>query len=203
VILALLLACRPIPGGDDYSSQEDLSWLTDDEVLMGADPWEPGEPRLTVGLFYEGGASHAVPIDNLKVFYYVYEGTYFQDDSDDRVEGEHADRIIHAGGGWFGGGIHFEDGPRDFSVWSTLHVSMKSSAASMEALQLGTTTVDGEFSTPLTEWGFASDGAWHTIEIDMASVATGIEATSVPLSFIGGAGTTGDALLVDDLYWTP
>ncbi len=203
MILTLLLACRPIPGGHDYASQEDLSWLTDDQVVESADPWEPGEDRLTVGVFYEGGASHAVPVDNLGVFYYIYEGTYFQDDSDDRVEGTSADRISHAGGPWFGGGVHFEDGARDLSVWSTLHVSLKSSAAAMEGVELGLTTHEGEFTTLVTEWGFAADGDWHALEIDLSEVASGLEVTSTPLLILGGPGNTGDALLVDDLYWTP
>jgi hypothetical protein len=203
MILALVLACRPLPGGDDYASQEDLSWLRDDEALASADPWAPGEARLTVGLFYEGGASHAVPIDNVGVFYYVYEGTYFQDTTDVRVEGTEADRLIHAGGPWFGGGVHFEDGARDFSVWSTLHLSVRSDDPAFEATRVGLTTADGEATTLLTDWGFSADDQWHALTIPLAEVASGLDYTLVPLLFLGGPGNAGSALILDDLYWTP
>ena len=185
MIFVLLLACRPIPGGDDYASQEDLSWLSDDAVLEGDQPWEPGESRLTVNLFYEGGASHALPIDNIGVFYYVYEGTYFQTDSDGRLEGQTSERIVHGGGDWRGGGVHFEDGLRDFSSWSTLHLSVKSDVSGFEATRVGLTTEDGQFETPLVDWGFAAVGEWHTLTVPLDVIGTGLERTSVLLLLLG------------------
>ena len=203
MILMLLLACRPLPGGDDYASQEDLSWLEGSEALEGDVPWSPGNLRLTVNLFYEGGASHAIPVDNLGVFYYIYEGTFFQTVTDDRVEGLAAERLVHGGGAWFGGGVHFEDGVRDFTPWSTLHLSLKSSDASFGSTRVGMITGDGQFEWPLADFGFLPDGEWHTVVLPLDELATGLERTEAPLLIVGNDGTLGDELIIDDLYWVP
>jgi len=209
--LLLFFACRPLPGVDNYDDTGFLQpdWSVLDEVsgaLEGPDPWDRNTPRLTVHLFYENGtsgASHAIPIDNLSVFYWIYEGTYYHLDTDDRVEGEMADALVHGGGAWWGGGVHFEDGPRDFTPWSLLHISVKSDAVAFEQTTVGMTTQSGQASTLLTDWGFVADDAWHHLKIPMDQVATGLGQTTIPLLLLGGPGTSGDRLLIDNVYWTP
>ncbi len=112
--LLLSLACRPDPGVPHYDQQEDFSNLgqpVEDASLPGPDPYELGELRYSLGVFYEGGFSDSIPVDGQSGNYYIYvleadQGalTYAQMPEGDHVEGLTADRIIYSGHGWWGGG---------------------------------------------------------------------------------------------------
>lgn len=204
--------CRLDPGEPDYSGhvglvKDKVDAAGDD--LPGPFPYVPGEPRLMVGLFYEGGASERVVLNGQTTHYYIFviEGssalTYAQESDGDRVEGRLSDRLILNGTPWWGGGVVW-DQPQDLSAWTTLHVSLKSSDPSFADLKvtLGSGT---QYSVQATEYGYANDGAWHSLVIPLADlVARGLDKAAIVQPFILGAdgGESGDVLLVDDVYFT-
>jgi hypothetical protein len=54
-------------------------------------------------------------------------------------------------------------------------------------------------------YGYAADGEWHSLTIPVADFVTaGLDATEVAAPFVltGGAGSGGEKLLVDDVYFT-
>jgi hypothetical protein len=214
--LALALAaaaCRPDPGLPDYSTMAGLrdAGADDGGLLPGPSPYVPGTRRLALGLFYEGGASESLALDDGTRHYYIFglEGsgtlTYAQEASSDRVEGLAADRLVMAGTPWWGGGIVW-DAPTDLSGWRTLHVSLASSDPGLSAIQLRLLHGEGSAREALVEagdHGWAADGAWHHLAIPLAAFgAKGADLTRVRGPFlIGGVGAGGgEAILVDNLY---
>lgn len=207
-------ACRPDPGTPDYSGtpQEvnpDLGMVMNPQ---GSDPFVPGEARLSVGLFYEGGFSEQVLINNVDTNYFIFivEGTgaltYNQETVEDRVEGESADRFELTGEAFWGGGIIYNR-PRDFSRWRTIHFALKSADASLQQIDLtlqygGAGTDAVGVTVPLTNYGWVNDGEWHDISVPLSDFA-GLNRAEIrsPFILVGQTSIRGDALLVDDLYY--
>jgi hypothetical protein len=180
-------------------------------VLPGPFPYVPGTRRLAFGIFYEGGASQTLAVDDASRHYYVFGDsstppTYGQRSSNDRVEGLHSDELTFIGNPWWGGGIIW-DNPTDLSKWTTLHVSMASPDPGLAEIDLrlvhgdGTATQEAVISAG--PYGWKNDGAWHTLTIPLADfVAKGGNLAKVRGPFvIGGLGPkNGEKLLVDDVY---
>ena len=220
VTFVVLAACRPNPGAHYYESQEDFS-LSQNQggtLLGGAVPYEEGTPRLSVGAFYEGGASETVPINESDTFYYIYDQvladetrqtTFTQTTDSDHVEGTYADHFLVGDLGWFGCGIHWNDA-RDLSVWNRLSISLKSSAPSISNIEIGMNNVVDEneiaYFWSATDYGFTNDGEWHRLVLPIRHLtAKGFNPASVraPLILTSGVLTieSGAELLVDDVYF--
>lgn len=100
-------------------------------------------------------------------------------------------------------GIHW-DMSRDLSGWQVLHVSVKSEDSTMATARVGMTDAGGtEVQIALSDYGFVTDGEWHTLEIPLADFAgegVDLSAVAVPLIVAGDAAEAGDELRIDDLY---
>ena len=198
MILALL-ACRPDPGEPNYPDPGELTIDTNDEdFLRGDDPYEEGEDRLSIGIFYEGPVSEWVDVDNVENFFYIYEDSFSVTSSDDRVEGYTSDVLEVSKDTWWGGGIHWEGSPRDLSAYNTLNVSLKSDA--LEGLELGMKGGD-EAKVPVSDYGYVADGEWHHLDIPLADfsgvVLAGVE---IPLIIVAEGTPSGTTVLFDNLY---
>lgn len=228
-------SCREDLGDPDYSSHAGLprDGGPPTEFLLGSDPFLPGQDRLNLGIFYEGGSSQRLPLaseerceendslpeafKSLLRCYFIFELVreperpnllqYTQDTSSDRVEGAVSDRFSLTGAPFWGGGILW-DQATDLQFWSTLHVALKSSDPSFDAIDItmqsgptGGAAVGA--ALPATDYGYANDGEWHVLEIPLRDFeARGVDLTRVRAPFIlGGTGNiAGDTLLVDELY---
>ena len=202
--LLVLVGCRPDPGAPHYATPDEWNPAADDEDFYGDDPFEAGEQRLDIGLFYEGGSSEAVPIDDVSTHFYIYESTFALGASDDRVEGYIADSVETTGNPWWGGGIHW-DAARDLSKWSQLHLSVKTRDAAMVDVQVGMNGGGNEAAVSLSSLGFSADGEWHTYNISLQGfIDAGVDLTgvTVPLLLLGEGSPAGDVLLIDDLYYS-
>lgn len=200
VVSTLAWGCRADSGPDDYDSQE----VFPEEFVPEPEPALPeGELRLGIGVFYEGQTTDRVPIDNAQTHFYIFEGTFSTiAEPNDRVEGAQCDRITHAGGPWWGGGVHW-DTARDLSAYDTLHLSVKSSDPSFASARVG---LNGgvEVTVDLADHGFATDGEWHRLSIPLSVFTAGgadLSAVTVPLLTLGDAGEAGDSLLIDGVYF--
>lgn len=199
----------------DLAPPGDLTVLPD---LLGyqapPDPFQPGTPRLGIGAFYEGGASETVAIDNTTSHLYIYPSgntLTVSDDKDVKAEGYVSQRCQVSGGlGWFGMGVHW-DAARDLTKWRTLHIALRSSAATMNDVVIG---MNSPMQNPETaklnakNYGYTNDGAFHHLAIplsDFAGVSPGaLKATQVmaPLVLLNaGLVKDGDLLWVDDVYF--
>lgn len=171
--------------------------------LPGPDPWAAGDERLAFGLFYEGGASEVLLVDDETAFYYIYDGTYTSTTTDDRVQGFEADALELSGlGGYFGGGITLAT-PADLSAWTRMTLSVKSSDTVFEALDVRMVGGGVQGSVRATDVGFATDGTWHTVHIPLADFASqGVDLSQVtePLQLLGEATEAGAVLVVDNVY---
>lgn len=196
--------CRPDPGPSNYDLQE--TFPHDDGgggSLPGPNPYQPGQRRLSVGAFYESGASDVIPIDNMTSNLYVYSDTVTLLPDPDHIEGKTSTRATHAGLTWWGFGIHWMT-PRDLSTWTHLHVSLKSHDPAFAAVDVGMNNANPVF-LHATNYGYANDDQWHSLIIPLADfVAAGLDLTKVAAPFVltGGAGSGGEQLKVDDLYFT-
>ncbi|NOK10795.1 hypothetical protein [Corallococcus exercitus] len=213
-LLLLLAACRPDPGPADYTGQELPDNLDPDggtqpsDLLPGPFPYEAGQRRLMVGIFYEAGRSEEIILDNVDSNFYLYENTVYVESDPDHVEGKSADRIVQNGKPWMGFGVHWKQ-TRNFDAWKTLHVSMKSSDAAFVNVKVGmssgTGTSEKGYQLALTSYGWANDGEWHHLAIPVADyVAAGLKLNDVssPFTFAAEGGTAGQSLLLDNLYFT-
>src|SRR4051794_28056278 len=137
-----LSACRPDPlDGSPYESQEPFAHdggTADGDVnfLPGPDPFVAGQKRLSVGIFYEGGHTEDVPIDNMMTHLYVYEASVVLQTTPERIEGKIANEIVLTGKPWWGLGVHW-DTARDLSAWTTLHVSFQATDAAYSSFTIG------------------------------------------------------------------
>lgn len=175
-----------------------------DDVPLPPPPVFGADDRLSVGIFYEGPARQGVPIDDARTHFYIYENTFaLRAELGDRREGDLSDRLVHSGGPWWGGGVHWDDA-RDLSGWGRLHISLKSADAGYAGLQLGMNSPgDRQGLVSLAAYGFRPDGQWHDLEIPLADfVAAGADLTAIiaPVVFVGGAGQAGESVLVDGVY---
>ncbi len=211
-VALVLIGCRADPGDPDYSGQEDFEVAESlvPDPLPGPDPWVEGESRLSLGAFYEGGASDVIPIDNQDTNYFIFvtEGaealTYSQVTDRERVEGVQSDRLIHNGLGWWGGGIVWNT-PRDLSGWSVLHVSVQTDADAYADIDLSVGSTDAEVALPLADYGWLNDGEWHHLAIPLADFAEdGVDLRTIvlPFALVGESEPTGAALRIDNLYLT-
>lgn len=200
-----LAGCRPDPGAPSYPDEEAVLDDTGGITLpQGPDPYEEGEDRLSLGLFYESGYSELVEINDLDTHYYIYSDTYTQGvDTQDVVEGRESTIIEHSNVGWFGGGITWDSG-RDLSDWTTLYVSMRSSDAGFADIALH--LVGGvEATVDLVDYGWTPDGQWHHLSVPLADLEAGganLTAVTGPFVLIGAGGADGDTLKIDNLYLT-
>lgn len=203
MLLVLAAACRPDPGTPSYPDVSGDSGTVDDGGLPGDNPFD-GSPRLTYGVFYEGGATDALVVDDSTINYYNYENSFTQlTDADDYVEGFSADRLIVQNGaanGFWGGGVHFDGvGNQDLSAWTTLNVALKSEDKQMETFELGMNG-GGESRVAVSDYGFTADGEWHFIDIPLADLNISLDQVSVGLVFIGIPAVDDTSILIDDLY---
>lgn len=204
------LGCRQDAGAPD---PERFLPITDPpgavEPLPGPEPWVEGEARLSLGIFYEGGYSDRVAIDGIGTHYYIYLGaggelTYRQVTDTDRIEGTSSDRILHGGGPWWGGGVHW-DAARDLTRWTRLHVSLKSSSEAFASVQVGMGSDGVAAQVDAADYGYVADGQWHSIVIpisDLTEQGLALSAVVDPLVLGGGTGTSADSLKVDNVYLT-
>ena len=202
-LIVFLMGCRAEPGEPSYP---DLgTWFdTADPFILGPDPFEEGDTRLSIGTFYEGGASEIVEIDDVSTHYYVYESTYTQDTVEERVEGLYADRFILADNPWWGGGVHW-DSPRDLSDLDTYHLSFLSSSAAFDDLAIAVNGGGTEARVSAADYGFVTDGQWHHLDISLADFETGgadLTQVGIALVLIGESSAQGAELLVDNVYLT-
>jgi len=216
LVLALVVGgvagCRPDPGVPDYGRDATILARATETAApeAGPSPWQPGQKRLSLELFYEGGATETLGLGERRQYYiFAIEGsnqlTYTQESVSDRVEGLAADQLTLAGTGWWGGGLVWSD-PTDLSGWTTLHVSLRGDAPALADLQLRMLWGEGEpaaASVTAAEHGWVADGAWHHLALPLAAFeAAGADLTRCRGPFVigGGAVPAGSWLLVDNLY---
>ena len=232
-VLSRVAACAADLGTLDTSDPEAL----EDALGVGVrdpidpfppippDPFQPGDERLSVGYFYEGGRSATIEINASSTNYFVFaidrrepvaSRSFTEGDSTDRVEGRNAYEITLNGSPfWAGGIVWFE--PIDISEWTTMYVSLKSSDRSFARFDLILSSGDridaqgnelpepAGFNLDPTNYGYVNDGEWHFLQIPLQdAVALGWDPTRArsPFTFAAPGGDAGDVLLIDNLYFT-
>jgi hypothetical protein len=195
--------CRPSPGDPEYPDITPYEDSGDPDVLPGDSPWDGTSPRLSLSVFYEGESSDLILVDDAEVNYYIYEGSYSQGTTTERVEGRVADVLTVSASTFWGGGIHLNT-PQDLSRWTTLHVALRSDDPQMEAFQFGMVGGAGEGRAKITDYGFVADDEWHVVNIPLDAMTpnVGRNATTVALLLISATAVPGTSLLIDDLYLT-
>jgi len=214
ILLFALVGCSNTPDGTpDYGQDTgSIDSGPDANFYPGVEPYTEGTPRLSIGVFYEGGASETVEVDGNSTHYYIYsdehssEVTYTTyEDTDDRIEGYLSDVIVHTGGAWWGGGVHW-DNPRDLSAWSQLNLSVKSTDGGFLGTDLAVQSQGGtEGRISLQNYGFSADGEWHNLQIPTADLqALGLNLSSViaPFILVAEGGTNGAEMRIDDVYFS-
>jgi len=223
--LSLMGGCVADLGTPDYSGQVGLRDPIDPFPPIPPDPFQVGDERLYVGLFYEGGYSEEILINTSTTDYFVFAvdrrepvatRSFAEGVSRDRVEGRFSYEITLNGSPfWAGGIIWFE--PIDLRGWTTMFVSFKSSDPSFETFDLELTSgdrIDAEgnelpdpsgFPLDPTDYGYANDGEWHFLEIplqDAIDLGWDPSIARSPFTFSRAGGDQGDVLLIDNLYFT-
>lgn len=179
--------CRPDPGPPVYFADA-----------------MPRPARLTVGAFFTGDASDAIPLDSSTRRLDIFSGTIaaIVIDNRDRVDGQPSSRLDHAGMPWWGMGIDW-DLPIDLSRWKTMHVAFKSADAAFATFQVGMDSGKLAAVDP-GAYGYRNDGQWHVLAIplsDLAKKGFDAAATRAPFVLTGGSGKAGEALRVAGLYF--
>jgi len=217
LVLGLVSACAPDLGTPDYSNQAGLRQPISPFPPVPPDPFQPGDERLSVGYFYEGGWSLEIPINTVTTNYFVFAidesdpvatRSFSESDSDDRVEGSISYEVTINGSPFWGGGIIWNE-PVDLSNWTSMFVSFKSSDPSFAsfAITLQSGTEETPFGVDLSPgaYGYINDGEWHFLQIPLQdAIDRGWDPRTVRSPFIVSApgGDTGDSLLIDNLYFT-
>ena len=217
-----LLACRPAPIERPNASLLDTAaW--EGQNTNDYDPYEDGEERLSLGIFYEGDFSEEIPVDDqVSVFnVWVVEGTdiptFSTAPSADAVEGLVSNQIMASDAGWFGGGIAWTEA-KDLSKWDTLHISARSEEEALANFQIG---MGGQYAQGgsctesgsrqnwryLEDYGFVPDGEWHHLEIPVYdfTICLDIEAVSEPFNLLMAPLSSEDAgksIFLDKLFFT-
>jgi hypothetical protein len=205
LVLVPLLAtgCRPDPGTPSYP--EPSGWgvdTADTSFLAGPDPYLDGEQRLSLGAFYEGGYSELLPVDDVNIFYYIYNNYTQAEDSNDRVEGYVSDVWTVSGSTWFGGGINATV-PVDLSAWDTLHFSVKGQPSeTLKSLTVQVETAAGTAPYELFDSGFALDSEWYTFAVPLSFFSSDLSSVSGLFVLVSDAGGGGDVVKIDNLYYT-
>ncbi len=206
VCVLVLAGCRSNLDESDYDEQEAFDFsVTPTEggtdPLPGPDPFITGEQRLSIGVFYEGGSSELVEVNNETTHLFLYEETVGVEVVEEPLEGLSAHRVQHSGGPWWGMGVHW-DSPSDLSAWATLHISFQSTTFAQ--IQIGMNGADDvRHAVNATNYGYVADGQWHHLAIplsDLATIGLDLSAVSAPLSLGGTAGETTDFVLIDNVY---
>jgi hypothetical protein len=227
---SLITGCAGDLGTPDYSSHAGLppeNGVRDPQAPfppVPPDPYQPGDERLSVGYFYEGGWSVEVPINQVNTNYFIFAAdenevvgtlTYSQDISSDRVEGSESIAISLNGQPFWGGGLIWDD-PIDLSEWTTMFVAFKSSDASFERFDLTLQWQQEQLpNQPAPEpvgvnldptvYGYVNDGEWHFLEIPLQdAIDQGFDPrfTRSPFIISAAGGRRGDSMLIDNLYFT-
>lgn len=199
--------CRVDPGLPDYRSHVGVRGSeVDDTPLPGEQPFVENEPRLSLGIFYEGGATDEILINDVDTHYYIFENSFSLERSTERVEGAYSDQLTLKGGTFYGGGVIY-DQPRDLSRWTTLHIALRSADESFADVPLvflsGPRAEAAESSVPASDYGYLNDGAWHHLAIPLVDV-TGFDPSQVvsPLTLSAPVNEAGHRLWIDDVYYT-
>jgi len=216
---SLASGCPGDLGTPDYSDQVGLRDPVDPFPPVPPDPFEPGDERLSVGYFYEGGWSVEIPINGINTNYFVFAVdadnivatlTYSQDVTSDRLEGLESVEISLNDQPFWGGGIIWDD-PTDLSEWTWMFVGFKSSDPSFESFDLSLQSGEGEDPTGINppldprDYGYVNDGEWHFLEIPLQdAIDLGWDPSTArsPFIFSAPGGDAGDVLLIDNLYFT-
>jgi len=210
--------CRPDPGVPEYKYVEDFDKLgqAPAEPLPGPNPFSVGDERLDVGVFYEGGSSEKVIIDDVTTHFYIYGlesdmTPTFSLKADKTVveEGLVSDRIGHGGTPWWGGGVHWDEA-RALSSWTTLHVSLHSDSDVFAEVEIQLQSIDADDpeksadgKVNASDYGYKNDGSWHQVAIPLSDMSgVNIEQISAPFVLVGGGGEKNARLYVDNLYFT-
>jgi hypothetical protein len=215
--LSSVIGCAPDLGTPDYSSHVGLREPVNPFPPVPPDPFQPGDERLSVGYFYEGGRSATIPINTVTTDYFVFATDVTQpvatrsfDEavSTDRVEGLLSYEITLNGSSFWAGGIVWFV-PIDLSDWTTMFVSLKSSDASFANLDITLQSGEGEQPNGVvldpTAYGYTNDGEWHFLEIPLQdAIDLGWDPSTArsPFIFGAGGGEPGDVMLIDNLYFT-
>ena len=201
LMLLVLAGCRS--GTNDSNYEDQLPFDFGLDSIVGPDPYVEGNQRLSIGDFYEGGSSETIEINQENTHLYLYENTAALSFSGDRIEGLESSRVVHAGGAWWGLGVHW-DSARDLSAWGTLYISFQSTT--FADVEIGMTGAEGDRHIVLASaYGYTADGMWHTLAIplaDFGSDGLNLSAVSSPLNLTGPGGDAGDVLLLDNVYFT-
>ncbi len=222
--LSLVGACGSELGTPDYSGQVGLIEPINPFPPLGADPYEPGDERLSVGYFYENGRSETIPINYVTTNYFIFvidenqaaaTLTYNQGTSTDRLEGLVSLEITLNDRPFWGGGMIWSE-PFDLSGWTTMYVGFKSSDPSFERFEITLQWEEGRLPSqpppdpqgvvldPAT-YGYANDGEWHFLRIPLQdAIDRGFDPSNVRSPFIVSGPTlqAGDVMLIDNLYFT-
>lgn len=206
-MILFLFACRPDPGNPDYTNfggLVDSDTATVDDYIA-PDPFEAGESRLSIGIFYEGNYSEIIEINDTDTHFYIWNETMLVTTSDERIEGLVSDEILVGSLGWWGGGV-FWDLPRDLNTWTHLNLSLQSFSPEMMSLEIGI----GENDSGQQAWvlasdhGFSTDGNWYTLSIPIQDNfgALDLTASQMPFNLRGEDTPEGSSLRIDNLYFT-
>ena len=200
--LPLQLACRADPGAPSYPQADTGMEDSGAGLPQGPDPYVPGENRLDLGLYYEGGSSERIEINDIDTHYYIYESTYTEKvELQDIIEGRAAAKLEVGEKGWMGGGLTW-DIPRDLTTWGILAISLRSGDAGLSGLalhmQAGTEAI-----RPLVDYGWVPDGQWHHLRVplaDFAAAGANLSAVTGPYVLIAAGVAPGEKLTIDNLY---
>jgi hypothetical protein len=214
---SLVGGCAADLGTPDYSSQVGLREPVDPFPPVPPDPFQPGDERLSVGYFYEGGRSVTILINTVSTDYFVFAidinepvatRSFGEGTSTDRVEGLTSYEVTLNGSPFWGGGILWFE-PIDLSNWTTMFVSFKSSDPSFANFDLTLQSGEGEEPAGVdldpTAYGYDNDGEWHFLEIplqDAIDLGWDPRTARSPFIFSAPGGDVGDVLLIDNLYFT-
>ena len=217
VLTLALGACSADPEeGPNYedtgTASSDTGTGPDVEFYPGSEPYSEGTERLSIGIFYEGAASEQIEVDDTTTHYYIYSDEFTNQvtyetypDTEDRLEGYLSDVIVHAGGDWWGGGVHW-DTATDLSAWDTLHLSLKSADSGFSVTDVAMQSSGGtEGKLTLSNYGFATDGEWHSLQIPLAdfeSTGLNLSAVTAPFVLVAAGGSSGEELRIDEVYFS-
>lgn len=205
--LLAVVACRGDPGIADYRTHvgvRDTSACPEGDFLPGPDPFQTGDVRIDLGIFYEGGSSEQLTLSEGRN-YFIFESSYNQETTTERIEGCTSEAIILTGAPFWGGGIVYAEDQgaeaEDLSAFDTMRVSFLSRDASFADFEIAVQTEDAEFRIDVTEYGYANDGEWHNLEIPLADFTDDFTQIRAPFIFTAPGGDSGDMLLIDNFYY--
>jgi len=203
-----LVGCRGDPGTADYRTHvgvRDTSGCPDGgDPLPGPDPFQTGDERLDFGIFYEGGSTETLPLSEGRQ-YFIFENSYNQETTDERIAGCTSEAIILRGTPFWGGGIVYAEDqgadPVDLSAWDTMRISFLSRDASFADFEIAVQTDAAEFRVDVRDYGYENDGEWHNLVIPLTDFTDDFSQIRAPLIFTAPGGEMGDMLLIDNFYY--